>query len=196
MLPGLIDRPSFQDVIRTRTIEGLGRSGDERALPVVRDAWRPAAPWYSRRAVVAALAELAYGTGMARAARDLIEPRLRDRDFRVRGEAAAGLARLGAPEALAAIRGALAGELDGRTRRRMNDAIRDIETGTRPADEVRQLHDEVSRLRGENEKLRERLDWVEARLGEVPPPPATGGPRPKRPRPVSRRPRSTRPVRR
>jgi aminopeptidase N len=196
VLPGLIDRPSFQDVIRTRTIEGLGRSGDERALPLVRDAWRPAAPWYSRRAVVAALAELAYGTGMARAARDLVEPRLRDRDFRVRGEAAAALARLGAPEALPAIRAALSGELDGRTRRRMNDAIRDLETGARPADEVRQLHDEVTRLRGETETLRERLDRVEARLGATPPPPATGGPRPKRPRPVSRRPRSTRPVRR
>ncbi len=197
VLPGLIDRPSFQDVIRSRAIEGLGRCGDERGLALVRDAWRPAAPWFARRAVVAALAELAYGTGMARAARELIEPRLRDRDFRVRGEAAASLARLGAPEAIPSIRGALAGELDGRTRRRMNDAIRDIETGTRPADEVRQLHDEVARLRGENEKLRERIERVETRLNApASKPPAGGAPRPKRPRPVSRRPRSTRPVRR
>jgi len=197
VLPALIDRPSFQDVIRSRAIDGLGRCGDERALPIIRDAWRPGAPWFARRAVVAALAELAYGTGMARAARDLVEARLRDRDFRVRGEAAAALARLGAPEAIPAIRGALAGELDGRARRRMKDAIRDLESGTRPADEVRRLHDEVGRLRGESEKLRERLDRVEARLASNgPTPPAGGAPRPKRPRPVSRRARTTRPVRR
>ena len=155
---------------------------------------RPGSP---ARAVVAALAELAYGTGMrARRARARSSTRLRDRDFRVRGEAAAALARLGAPEALPAIRGALAGELDGRTRRRMNDAIRDLETGTRPPSEVRQLHDEVvAAARREREAARAaRSAWRRA-LGD--------GPR-LRQRPVargrsararsSRRPRSTRPV--
>ena len=33
LLPALLDRPSFQDVIRSRAIEGLGKCGDERALP-------------------------------------------------------------------------------------------------------------------------------------------------------------------
>ena len=63
LLPALLDRPSFQDVIRSRAIEGLGRSGDERAFPILRDAWRPGASWVTRRAIVAALAELARGTG-------------------------------------------------------------------------------------------------------------------------------------
>ncbi|HEY7374499.1 MAG TPA: M1 family aminopeptidase, partial [Polyangia bacterium] len=133
LLPSLLDRPSYQDVIRSRAIEGLGRSGDERAFPILRDAWRAGAPWVTRRAIVAAAAELARGTGIARAAREFIEARLGDRDFRVRGEAAVALARLGSVEATAALRSARAAELDGRARRRMEDAIRDLEAGTRPS---------------------------------------------------------------
>jgi aminopeptidase N len=196
LLPPLVDRPSFQAVLASRAIEGLGKTGDERAFPLIRAAWRPEAPFPARRAVVAALAELARGTSLARAAREAIEERLRDADFRVRLEAAAALGRLGLPDALPAIRGALAGELDGRTKRRMLDAIRDIEDGARPAEEARRLQDEVERLRGETAKLRERMDRLETRLA----PPSTSPPsapaKTKRPRPVTRRSRGARPVRR
>ncbi|HLK93360.1 MAG TPA: M1 family aminopeptidase [Polyangia bacterium] len=195
LLPPLVDRPSFQALIASRAIDGLGKTGDERAFPLIRNAWRPGAPFPARRAVVAALAELARGTGLSRAAREAIEPRLRDGDFRVRLEAALALGRLGLPDAVPALRGSLAGELDGRTKRRMNEAIRDIEDGARPAEEARRLHDEVERLRGETAKLRERLDRLETRLG---PPPSSSPPpgKAKRPRPVTRRSRSARPVRR
>jgi aminopeptidase N len=196
LLPSLLERPSYQDVIRSRAIEGLGRSGDERAFPVLRDAWRPSVPWVSRRAIVAAIAELTRGTGLARAGRELIETRLADRDFRVRGEAAVALARLGSIEATAALRTARAAELDGRARRRMEDAIRDLEAGTRPAEEIRHLHDEVERLRGETAKLRERLDRIQAQSPAAPPAPAAPAAKSKRPRPVTRRTRGSRPVRR
>jgi aminopeptidase N len=196
LLPIVALRPSYQDVIASRAIEGLGKTGDERAFPLIRAAWRAGAAFPAHRAVVAALAELSRGTGLARSAREAIEERLRDRDFRVRGEAAAALGRLGLIEAAPAIRSALPGELDGRARRRMNDALRALEDGARPAEEVRRLHDEVERLRGETLKLRERLDRVEARLGGPPPtspPPAKA----KRTRPVTRRrPRTSRPPRR
>jgi aminopeptidase N len=197
LLPGLLDRPSYQDMIRSRAIEGLGKCGDERAFPIIRDAWRAGAPWVTRRAIVAALAELARGTGIARAAREFIETRLVDRDFRVRGETAVALARLGSIEATAGLRVALASELDGRARRRMEEAIRDLEAGTRPHEEIRHLHDEVERLRGETAKLRERLDRLAA-LPTTPatPPPTPPAPKNKRPRPVTRRTRGGRPVRR
>jgi hypothetical protein len=146
--------------------------------------------------VVAALAELARGTGLARAAREAIEERLRDGDFRVRLEAAVALGRLGSSDALPAIRAALTGELDGRTKRRMMDAIRDIEDGTRPAEEARRLQDEVERLRGETAKLRERMDRLESRLAPPTTPPPSSAAKTKRPRPVTRRSRGARPVRR
>ncbi|HXU65406.1 MAG TPA: M1 family aminopeptidase [Polyangia bacterium] len=194
VLPRLVDRPSYMDLVATRAIEGLGQTGDERALPLIRDAWRPGAGWAARRAVVSALAELARGTGLARGAREAIELRLGDRDFRVRGEAAVALGRLGLTDALPALRTALASELDGRGRRRMKDAIREIEEATRPAEETRRLHDEVDRLRGETASLRERLDRLEARLASTPPAPVPKG---KRPRPTTRRrTRTLRPTRR
>ncbi|HMF43731.1 MAG TPA: M1 family aminopeptidase [Polyangia bacterium] len=197
LLPSLLDRPSYQDVIRSRAIEGLGRSGDERAFPILREAWRGGLPWVTRRAIVAAAAELARGTGIARAAREFVEARLADRDFRVRGEAAVALARLGSVEATAALRAARAAELDGRARRRIEEAIRDLEAGTRPSEEIRHLHDEVERLRAETAKLRERLDRLQPQA--APPasvPPAPPPPKNKRPRPITRRTRGSRPVRR
>ncbi|HEY6476717.1 MAG TPA: M1 family aminopeptidase [Polyangia bacterium] len=195
ILPPLVDRPSFQAVVASRAIEGLGKTGDERAFALIRNAWRAEAPFPARRAVVAALAELSRGTGLARAAREAIEERLRDGDFRVRLEAALALGRLGLTEALPAIRSALGGELDGRTKRRMNEAIRDIEDAARPAEEARRLQDEVERLRGETARLRERLDRLEIRLAPTPVAP-TPIAKTKRPRPVTRRSRGVRPVRR
>ncbi len=196
VLPTVALRPSYQDVIASRAIEGLGKTGDERALALIRAAWRPGAAFPAHRAVVAALSELARGTGMARVAREWIEERLQDPDFRVRGEAAAALGRLGLAEAIPPIRNAIAAELDGRARRRMNDAVRALEDGARPAEEARRLHEEVERLRGETLKLRERLDRVESRLGAGPPP-SPPPPKAKRARPVTRRrPRTLRPPRR
>jgi len=144
---------------------------------------------------VAAVAELARGTGIARAAREFIETRLSDRDFRVRGEAAVALSRLASVEAIPALRSALAAELDGRARRRMEEAIRDLEAGARPNEELRNLHDEVERLRAETAKLRERLDRLQV-PPSAPPAPAAPAPKSKRPRPVTRRTRGSRPVRR
>jgi aminopeptidase N len=204
VLPGLLGRRSFQDVIRTRALEGLGATGDARAIALVEAEWRPSDSFLARRAVVMALTELCTGTAHARAAREFIEPRLTDPDFRVRGEAAASLARIGLMEALPAIERALGPELDGRARRRMNDALRELRESGKPAEQTRKLQDELDRLRTETAKLRERLDRLEAKGGAPSPaggatPPAGEKPAPKsrRQRPVVRRGgRPHRPVRR
>ncbi|HEY2730829.1 MAG TPA: M1 family metallopeptidase [Polyangia bacterium] len=201
ILPTLFGKPSFQDILRTRAIEGLGFSGDERALPVIKGAWRAygAGVFLARRAVVVAAAELSAGTSFARAGRELVEDCLADPDFRVRGEAAAALGRLGRPEAIPAIERTLAAELDGRARRRMTDAIRTLRDGTRPTEQAQKLREELDRLRGEQARLRERLEKLEARgNGSVPAPPGGKAPPPKtkRPRPVVRRRGAHRPVRR
>jgi aminopeptidase N len=200
ILPSLLGKPAFQDILRTRAIEGLGFSGDERALAVIRGAWRPhgAGVFLARRAVVVAAAELSAGTSFARAGRELVEDCLADPDFRVRGEAAAALARIGMPEAIPAIERTLAAELDGRARRRMTDAIRTLRDGARGGAEAQKLREELDRLRAEQARLRERLEKLEARGNGTPGP---GGPKlppakAKRPRPVVRRRGGHRPVRR
>ena len=120
-----------------------------------------------------AIAELGTGTAHARQAREFVEDCFADPDFRVRGEAASSLARVGSPEAIPAIERTLAAELDGRARRRMADAMRELHESGRPTEQARKLHDEVDRLRAETAKLRERLEHLEAR-GAVAPAPAAG----------------------
>src|SRR5450432_1132331 len=188
ILPTLLGKPAFQDILRTRAIEGLGLSGDERALAVIRGAWRPhgAGVFLARRAVVVAAAELSGGTSFARAGRELVEDALGDPDFRVRGEASAALARIGLPEAIPAIERTLAAELDGRARRRMGEALRSLRDGARSGEQAQRLREELDRLRGEQARLRERLEKLEARGNGTTP---GGGGKPplptktKRPRP-------------
>jgi len=197
LLPEVMLRPSYQDLIRTRAIEGLGATGDERAILLLRAEWRASGPFPPRRAVVAALGEVAQGTLAARGVREFLEDRFSDPDFRVRMAVAEALGRLGDRAAVPAIERALAAELDGRARRRMREAITDLREGARPAERLTRLQEEVERLRAETARMRERLDAVEARQGARPPAsppsgPAPGGERgetrpPKRPRPTARR---------
>jgi aminopeptidase N len=194
LLPEMMLRPSYQDVIRTRAIEGLGATGDERAVLLLRAEWHPGGPFPPRRAIVAALAEVAQGTLAARGVREFLEDRLADPDFRVRMAVSAALLRLADRAAVPAIERALVAELDGRARRVMRDAITELREGTRPTERLTRLKEEVERLRGETARLRERLDAIDARQGMTPSggAPSGGGdasePRaPKRPRPTTRR---------
>jgi aminopeptidase N len=199
VLSRALDRPAFQDVIRARVLEGLGASGDEAALAVVRPHYRPTASFQARRAAIAAVARLAEGTLEARRARELMETALDDRDFRVRIEAASSLALLGDGRAVAALERAAAAELDGRARRRIKEAITELRDRGRPPERVRKLEDEIERLRGEGTKLKERIEKLEARPPDSARPPRDrdrAGP-PRRPRPgVRRPPKPPRPPRR
>jgi aminopeptidase N len=202
ILPRALGRSSFQDVIRSRALDGLGASGDEEALPVVRREFRPSAPFQTRRAALAATTRLSEGTLHARAARELLEKGLDDRDFRVRIEAAQSLAVIADGRALPALERALAAELDGRARRRIREAITDLRERGKPQERVRKLEEEVERLRGEGTKLRERIEKVETRTAPGGRGDGSGGPAreetvAKRPRPrVRRAPKPPRPPRR
>jgi aminopeptidase N len=193
VLSHALERPSFQDVIRARALEGLGATGEEAALPVVRAHYRPQASFQVRRAAIAAVARLAEGTLEARRARELLETALDDRDFRVRIEAAGALVLLGDPRAAAALDRAAAAELDGRARRRLRDAATELRDRGKPPERVRKLEEEIERLRGETNKLKERLEKVEARSAGTGESRGTRAARatldpPRRPRPKVRRP--------
>jgi len=199
VLKEVATRPSYQDTIRARAFEGLGALGGERAIEILCQSWRTGGPFQARKAAAAALAEAATGTPQARLARDFLEEHLSDSDFRVRGEIAAALARLGDRHAIAGIERALAAELDGRARRRMREALTSLREGSGTSTQVSRLQEEMERLRTETVKLRERLDKLEAREGaKTGPGPSSGTPRaPRRPRATARRrPRGHTPARR
>jgi aminopeptidase N len=198
VLPRVLGRSSFQDVIRTRALDGLGATADEEALPIVRAEYRPSASFQSRRAAIAATARLAEGTAHARRARELLETALDDRDFRVRIEAASSLVLLADGRAVPSLERALAAELDGRARRRIKEAIAELRDRGKPPERVRKLEEELERLRGDATKLKERLEKLESRsaASRSTAPRASEAPA-KRPRPRLRRPTKTpRPPRR
>lgn len=196
VLPKLFGRTSFQDIVRTRALEGLGATGDERAIPIVVAQFHPQTPFQSRRAAIHAAVRLAEGTLHARQVREFVESCLDDRDFRVRSEAAAGLALLGDTRATAALERAIAAELDGRAKRRMREAVTDLRERGKPTEKMRKLEEELERLRAESIKTRERLEKLEARGPQTAPGGGSGRAQHpvKRPRPGNRR--ATKPARR
>ncbi len=190
VLPKVLTRRSYQDVIKTRALEGLGACGHDDALPMVQAAYQPGASFQSRRAAVAATGRLSEGTPHARRTRDFLELCLDDRDFRVRMEAAAALVLLGDGRATAALERALAREMDGRARRRLREALSDLRERGKPSEHSRKQADELERLRGETIKLRERIEKLEARHDKASKTgPSSNGttPAPRRPAPKARR---------
>jgi aminopeptidase N len=188
VLPRLLDRNAYQDVIRWRALEGLGWCGDERAVPLLEAAYVPEASFQARRAVVAAMARLCEGTASARRARELLERALGDRDFRVRMEAASGLITLGDSRSIPALERAARAELDGRAKRRLREAVVDIVERGAAAEQSRKVGAEVERLRRELLDMRQRLEKIEQRGEESSTPAKRGvGRTNRRPRPPSRR---------
>ncbi len=184
VLPQLLERDSYQDVIRVRALEGLGATGDERARSILAAAYAPEASFQARRAAIVGLVKLCEGTPHVRQARELLERALGDRDFRVRLEAATGLGTLGDGQAIAALERAARGELDGRAKRRIREAIVEINERGSATEQTRKLGSDVERLRREVEELRQRLERSPLERGGDS---RSKAPSPRRPRPPSRR---------
>jgi aminopeptidase N len=173
------ERESYNDVIRQYAYRGLAEARAESAIPMLVAATEYGRVSHGRRAALAALADLTRGRRdrSEREARELLEERLRDRDYRIQFAALEALAVLGDPASIGALRDLVARELDGRLRRRGREILRDISEGRSPAAEIAALRDELDRLRGDSARMRERLDRMEAAAG------ATAGPEAPRPAP-------------
>ena len=123
----LLARESFQDVIRIAGPRGAGRhrrragaahpgGGLRRPGHASRRGGRP---WRVSPG-------LPKGPALPARARELLERALDDRDFRVRMEAASGLVTLADARAIPALERATRAELDGRAKRRLREAVRDL----------------------------------------------------------------------
>jgi aminopeptidase N len=156
-------RDSFQDVIRAGAYRGLAEARDESAATLLHDGTRWGELPQGRRAAIMALAQLMRGRRdlAARDARETIEALLRDRDFRVQAAAIEGLAVIGDPASIEALRLLIARELDGRLRRRAREVVRDLAEGAPVAEELRRLRDELDAVRALATGLRERLERLE-----------------------------------
>jgi aminopeptidase N len=156
-LSKLIERPSWADVLRSGAIDGLAELRDERAVDALREQTRYGVPTRGRRAAVVALAKLT----TSRAVREHIEQLLDAETPLLRVAAVEALAEMGDAKSRPPLARRLERELDGRVRRRIREALRDL--GAKGRNELRRLRDEIDELRRAHDELRVRLGKLEAR---------------------------------
>ena len=154
----VIDRPSWADVIASAAIGGLAALRDDRALPHLYARTRYGHPSRVRRAAVLAIPKIATD----RRARKHLEDLLDDSDPIVRIDVVAALADLGDHRARSALRARAEIDLDPRVRRRIKEAVRDLGSEKRQAE---QLKDDIEKLQNEHADMKSRLAKLEARVG-------------------------------
>ncbi|HSR58844.1 MAG TPA: hypothetical protein VLL57_11675, partial [Candidatus Binataceae bacterium] len=85
-----------------------------------------------------------------------------DREFMVRMRLPGAFEEIGAPDGIAPLRRLLDRDLDGRIKRRAQEAIDSIVAGRSRIEEGNRMRGEMDKIREDNRKLRERLDKLEA----------------------------------
>jgi aminopeptidase N len=151
----LVDRRSWGDVTRVGALDGLAALRDESAVPTVMDRTRYGVPTRGRRAAIAALPRLSD----ERKVRQHLEELLDDNDPHLRIDVVNAFQTLGDPRARGALRRRLERELDGRVKRRIREALRDMsDSGT---GERQRLNDELESVRNELLEMKARLVKLE-----------------------------------
>ncbi len=152
----VLDRPSWADVVRSGAIDGLANLRDERAVPHVVARTRYGYPTRGRRAAISALPKLASD----RKARETLEDLLEEKDPYLRVDVVRAIGDLGDSKARGALTRQLDRDLDGRVRRRIREALRDLGGASRR--EADRLREELDALRAEHGDLKGRLGKLEA----------------------------------
>jgi aminopeptidase N len=167
-------KESWADTIRAGAVRGLGRLADPSVVPFLVERLRPEHHSRVRSAAALALAEVGSRLVVRDAVREVLEPRLDDRDFRVQLAASVALRTLGDERAIPALRRAADQALDGRIRRGARTAARRLEQGSERTAEVARLSDALDALRRQASDLASRLEKLEARANGAAP---AGSPR-------------------
>jgi aminopeptidase N len=153
-----LDRPSWNNIIQQRALDGLGELKDDRGLVVALDWSSYGRPQSARAAAVGAIEKL--GKDKDEAVDRLIDL-LDDHWLAVRIRAARALAALKADRAVPALERMTARELDGRALRAARVALRDIRKAGGQDAATKKLQERLDTLEQENRELKERLERLE-----------------------------------
>ncbi|HLV64613.1 MAG TPA: M1 family aminopeptidase [Polyangiaceae bacterium] len=156
LLRKILERDSWGEVIRMGALDGLAALRDEQDLPVVLEHTRYGHPTRARRSAIAALAEV----GEGRKVRRELEALLEDRDPHLRIDVINALVKFGDPRCRPALRRTLERELDGRVKRRIREALRELGDAQ---SERKRLADDLEAVRNELGELKARLARLEAK---------------------------------
>jgi aminopeptidase N len=159
-----LQRDAWADVTRTKALEGLSALRDERGINIAKEFTRYGQKLQARGTAVMTLARLAeeYPEKKPDIIDHLIEL-TEQPGFRVHLALCSALGRLKDPKAIAALERLALREPDGRVRRFVRDAIREIREGKRSEETVKNLRDDLEKLRDENRGLKDRVEKLETR---------------------------------
>ncbi|HVK64498.1 MAG TPA: M1 family aminopeptidase [Polyangium sp.] len=154
----VLDRPSWADVVRAGALDGLAALRDERAQAHVLTRTRYGIPTRGRRAAIMALPKLSTDRKVREALEDLLD----QADPYLKVDVVRALLDIGDTKSRGPLSRQLERELDGRVRRRIREALRDL--GGAGKREAERLREDLEALRGEHAELKARLGKLEALL--------------------------------
>ncbi len=158
-----LERPSYLEVIRAHALAGMAETRDPRAIETGRACCAYGRPPRVRVAAIGLLARIARHFETRRdEIIDFLSPLTEDREFMVRMRLPAAFEEIGEAAGTAPMRRLADRDLDGRIRRRANDAVQRLMEGRSHIEEGNRLRDDMDKLRDENRKLVERLNRLEA----------------------------------
>lgn len=174
-----LSKESHNDVIRASVFAGFCDLRDMRALEVMKEWTVYGQPWQARLSAIANIGRLAHYSTEERhklEVRELLEPLL-EQDFRTVMSAIAGLESLGDVKAVAALEKCAAGALDGRIKRRAQNAAAAIRDGAGAPKELKALRDDYDALKKDYDDLKNRLLKLESGKGASGAKPAGSAPK-------------------
>ena len=154
---------SFRDVIRAAALRGLGVLEDERGVDVATAHAAAGRSRWCRDAALHALAALGRAHPQRRSAvQETLEAALQDSSFYAVFSGIDALGKLGAGEAVSALRRVEQSDVDGRLQKAAREAIETLTARNEEPERFRGLQQQMERLQSETRELRDRLSRLEA----------------------------------
>ncbi len=163
VLRQVLERDSYLDVIRAHALAGMAELRDERAVEIAKAYCAYGKPPRARVAAIGALAKLGREIETLRGKiLDFLVSLAEDREFIVQMRLPGALEELGDDRAIPTLERIAERALDGRIRRRAEEALSALRRGRTRSQETQRLREDLDRIAEENRKLRERLERLEA----------------------------------
>ena len=163
-----LDRPSHGSIITRSGLLGLAALRDPKAIDVIKEYTKPGRPPFVRQAAGIALGRLGDILEDKRTAiRDILEPLLRDDDFRAKIGVMQGLAAMADPKSIPELRKAHTEEPLGFLRRLARRSIRQIQDKVAERAKKVEQQQELDKLKDENRDLKARVAKIESQVEKI-----------------------------
>ncbi|MEA5542260.1 M1 family metallopeptidase [Limnoraphis robusta Tam1] len=162
----LQERMGWNEVLRSAAISGLSRmKTSEPALNLILSYSVPTVPQALRLAAIRALGSISTGQNNINLERILqrLEELSKEEFFLTQVAVVVALEQMETPKAIAVLNDLADQTLDGRVRRKAEEAVQKVQKNIGSDKAVKQLREELDKVKRDNQELRSRLESLEAK---------------------------------